>query len=70
MISSALVLQNITMEDKGVYSCRAEISPTKYKDATAKVIVYGEHNLRKKKDFRFIDFVPSPVLAVFLYVSF
>lgn len=35
------------MEDKGVYSCRAEIIPTKYKNATAKVIVYGELNLRK-----------------------
>lgn len=42
VISSALVLQNITMEDKGVYSCRAEIIPKKYKDATAKVMVY-EH---------------------------
>lgn len=49
VISSTLELRNITVEDKGVYTCRAEIIPTKYKHATAKVIVYGEHNLRKKK---------------------
>ncbi|XP_077387767.1 vascular endothelial growth factor receptor kdr-like isoform X2 [Festucalex cinctus] len=41
-MSKALVLYNITMEDKGLYRCKAEISPIKHKNATAKVIVY-EH---------------------------
>ncbi|XP_035505934.2 vascular endothelial growth factor receptor kdr-like [Scophthalmus maximus] len=42
VMSKALVLPNITMEDKGVYHCKAEIAPTKHKNATAKVLVY-EH---------------------------
>ncbi|KAM3612979.1 uncharacterized protein V6R79_018245 [Siganus canaliculatus] len=42
MMSKALVLPNITMEDKGVYRCKAEIEPTKHKNATAKVLVF-EH---------------------------
>ncbi|XP_019726842.1 vascular endothelial growth factor receptor kdr-like isoform X1 [Hippocampus comes] len=41
-MSKALVLPNISMEDKGLYRCKAEITPTKHKNATAKVIVY-EH---------------------------
>ncbi|XP_061541991.1 vascular endothelial growth factor receptor kdr-like isoform X1 [Phycodurus eques] len=41
-MSKALVLPNITMEDKGLYRCKAEISPTKHKNATVKVSVY-EH---------------------------
>ncbi|XP_051931066.1 vascular endothelial growth factor receptor kdr-like [Hippocampus zosterae] len=41
-MSMALVLPNISMEDKGLYRCKAEILPTKHKNATAKVIVY-EH---------------------------
>lgn len=45
VMSKALVLPNITMEDKGVYHCKAEIAPTKHKNATAKVLVYGEHVL-------------------------
>ncbi|XP_040903895.1 vascular endothelial growth factor receptor kdr-like [Toxotes jaculatrix] len=40
VMSKALVLPNITMEDKGVYSCKAEIEPTKHMTATAKVNVY------------------------------
>ncbi|XP_039975481.1 vascular endothelial growth factor receptor kdr-like [Xiphias gladius] len=42
VMSKALVLPNITIEDKGVYRCKAEIEPTKHKNATAKVHVY-EH---------------------------
>ncbi|KAI3351635.1 hypothetical protein L3Q82_020471, partial [Scortum barcoo] len=42
VMSKALVLPNITMEDKGVYRCRAEIEPTKHKNASAKVLVF-EH---------------------------
>ncbi|XP_077589202.1 vascular endothelial growth factor receptor kdr-like isoform X2 [Stigmatopora nigra] len=41
-MSKGLVLSKITMEDKGLYHCKAEISPTRHKNATAKVIVY-EH---------------------------
>uniref|UniRef100_A0A665XCL3 receptor protein-tyrosine kinase n=1 Tax=Echeneis naucrates TaxID=173247 RepID=A0A665XCL3_ECHNA len=42
VMSKALVLPNITLEDRGIYSCKAEIEPTRYKNTTAKVIVY-EH---------------------------
>ncbi|XP_035525018.1 vascular endothelial growth factor receptor kdr-like [Morone saxatilis] len=42
LMSKALVLPNITMEDKGVYRCKAEIEPTKHKNASAKVLVF-EH---------------------------
>lgn len=42
-MSKALVLPNITIEDKGVYRCRAEIEPTKHKNASAKVVVFGEY---------------------------
>ncbi|KAM6999689.1 vascular endothelial growth factor receptor kdr-like [Tautogolabrus adspersus] len=42
VMSKALFLPNITMEDKGVYRCRAELEPTIHKNASAKVIVY-EH---------------------------
>ncbi|XP_030594896.1 vascular endothelial growth factor receptor kdr-like [Archocentrus centrarchus] len=42
IMSSVLVLPNITMEDKGVYQCSADLDPKIYKNATAKVIVY-EH---------------------------
>ncbi|XP_044061818.1 vascular endothelial growth factor receptor kdr-like [Siniperca chuatsi] len=42
VMSNSLVLPNITMEDKGVYRCKAEIEPTKHKNASAKVLVY-EH---------------------------
>lgn len=44
-MSKALVLPNITMEDKGVYRCKAEIEPTKHKNASAKVLVFGEYGL-------------------------
>uniref|UniRef100_A0A8C4HPV6 receptor protein-tyrosine kinase n=1 Tax=Dicentrarchus labrax TaxID=13489 RepID=A0A8C4HPV6_DICLA len=37
---NALVLPNITMEDKGVYRCKAETEPTKHKNASAKVLVF------------------------------
>ncbi|XP_042348714.1 vascular endothelial growth factor receptor kdr-like isoform X2 [Plectropomus leopardus] len=40
MMSKALILPNITKEDKGVYRCRAELDPTKYKDVSVKVHVY------------------------------
>lgn len=35
------MLPNITMEDKGLYQCRAEVFHI-MKNATAKVVVYGE----------------------------
>lgn len=41
LMSKSLVLPNVTLEDKGVYHCRAEIEPTKYKDVSAKVVVLG-----------------------------
>lgn len=43
MMSKALVLPNITMEDRGVYRCKAEIEPTKHKNASAKVLVFGKY---------------------------
>ncbi|XP_022615628.1 vascular endothelial growth factor receptor kdr-like [Seriola dumerili] len=42
VMSKALVLSNITIEDKGLYHCKAEIEPTKHKNATIEVHVY-EH---------------------------
>ncbi|XP_028271700.1 vascular endothelial growth factor receptor kdr-like [Parambassis ranga] len=42
VMSNALVLPNITLDDKGVYRCKAELEPTKHKNVSAKVIVY-EH---------------------------
>ncbi|KAM9740982.1 vascular endothelial growth factor receptor kdr-like isoform 1-T1 [Menidia menidia] len=54
VMSNSLVLPNVTMEDKGVYRCVAELEPTKHKSATAKVIVY-EHpflNLQYKQNGR------------------
>ncbi|XP_020491449.2 vascular endothelial growth factor receptor kdr-like [Labrus bergylta] len=42
VMSKALFLPNITMDDKGVYRCRAELEPTIHRNASAKVIVY-EH---------------------------
>lgn len=50
VISSTLVLPNITMEDKGIYSCKAEISPTRHKNASAKVLVYGERLTSERKN--------------------
>lgn len=41
-MSSALELSNITMDNKGVYRCKAEIEPTKYVNATARIFIYGE----------------------------
>ncbi|XP_047440846.1 vascular endothelial growth factor receptor kdr-like [Mugil cephalus] len=41
-MSKILVLPNITMENKGEYHCKAEMSPIKHKNVTAKVLVY-EH---------------------------
>ncbi|XP_030001567.1 vascular endothelial growth factor receptor kdr-like isoform X1 [Sphaeramia orbicularis] len=52
VMSNALILPNVTTEDSGIYHCRAEIEPTKYKNATARVTVY-EHpflNLSYKND--------------------
>ncbi|XP_070692696.1 vascular endothelial growth factor receptor kdr-like isoform X2 [Pempheris klunzingeri] len=42
VMSKALVLPNITMEDKGMYHCRAEIEPTIHKNVSSKVLVF-EH---------------------------
>ncbi|XP_068445331.1 vascular endothelial growth factor receptor kdr-like isoform X2 [Clinocottus analis] len=42
VMSKALFLPNITMEDKGVYRCNAEIEPTKSKNIFARVLVF-EH---------------------------
>uniref|UniRef100_A0A3Q3JFP0 receptor protein-tyrosine kinase n=1 Tax=Monopterus albus TaxID=43700 RepID=A0A3Q3JFP0_MONAL len=42
VMSKALILPDISTEDKGLYHCKAWVEPTHYKDATAKVIVY-EH---------------------------
>lgn len=39
-MSKTLILPNITMEDKGVYRCRAELEPTNYKDVSKSVFVY------------------------------
>ncbi|XP_034545959.1 vascular endothelial growth factor receptor kdr-like isoform X2 [Notolabrus celidotus] len=41
-VSNTLVLENITMEDKGKYHCKAELQPPIQKTVLAKVIVY-EH---------------------------
>ncbi|XP_005467522.1 vascular endothelial growth factor receptor kdr-like [Oreochromis niloticus] len=42
VMSKTLVLPNITMEDKGIYHCKAELNPRVNDTATAKVVVY-EH---------------------------
>ncbi|KAM4732924.1 LOW QUALITY PROTEIN: vascular endothelial growth factor receptor kdr-like [Anableps anableps] len=42
VMSKTLVLPNITMEDRGVYHCKAAIETAIYENASAKVIVY-EH---------------------------
>lgn len=42
-MSKTLVLPNITMEDKGIYHCKAELNPRVNDTATAKVVVYGEN---------------------------
>ncbi|XP_035768665.1 vascular endothelial growth factor receptor kdr-like [Neolamprologus brichardi] len=42
IMSNTLVLPNITMEDKGIYHCKAELNPKVNDTATAKVVVY-EH---------------------------
>lgn len=41
-MSSTLELSNITMDNKGMYHCKAELEPTKYLNAAAKVLIYGE----------------------------
>lgn len=51
-MSKALVLPNITMENKGSYYCNAEIEPKKYKTVVANVMVH-EHpflNISYKQD--------------------
>ncbi|KAL6117421.1 flt1 [Pungitius sinensis] len=40
VMSKALILPNVSVEDKGVYRCRGELEPTNYKDVSAKVLVY------------------------------
>ncbi|XP_008302028.1 vascular endothelial growth factor receptor kdr-like isoform X2 [Stegastes partitus] len=42
VMSKTLVLPNITMEDRGVYRCKADLEPTKHKNASVKVTVF-EH---------------------------
>lgn len=49
VISKALVLPNISMEDKGTYHCKAETEPTTHINATVKVIVYGKYALNGYK---------------------
>lgn len=49
VMSKALILPNITMEDKGMYHCRAELEPTLYKDVFRRVSVYGECALDRLK---------------------
>ncbi|XP_012717253.3 vascular endothelial growth factor receptor kdr-like isoform X1 [Fundulus heteroclitus] len=54
VMSKSLVLPNITMEDKGVYRCKAMIEPTIHRNASVKVTVY-EHpflNLSYKQDHK------------------
>lgn len=41
-MSNTLVLPNVTMEDRGMYRCRAELEPQRYKNSTAKVVIFGE----------------------------
>ena len=52
VMSRSLSLPNITMEDKGVYRCRAELNPTIYMNVTAKVIVIGKYALNGFEDFQ------------------
>lgn len=47
LMSKSLVLPNVTLEDKGVYHCRAEIEPTKYEDVSAKVTVFGVYAFKE-----------------------
>ncbi|CAB1454018.1 unnamed protein product [Pleuronectes platessa] len=42
VMSSALVLPNITMEDKGLYRCKAELDSIKHKNTTARLLIF-EH---------------------------
>lgn len=42
-MSNTLVLPNITMEDRGLYRCKAELEEEKHNISTAKVLVFGEH---------------------------
>ncbi|XP_028315257.1 vascular endothelial growth factor receptor kdr-like isoform X3 [Gouania willdenowi] len=42
VMSETLILPNIGMEAKGMYRCKAELDPTKYKNASARVLVF-EH---------------------------
>ncbi|XP_072293233.1 vascular endothelial growth factor receptor kdr-like isoform X2 [Eucyclogobius newberryi] len=39
-MSNALYLPNVTMEDKGLYQCTADVDSTKYKTVAVTVIVY------------------------------
>ena len=48
-MSKILTLPNVTMEDKGLYHCRAELDPTIYKDVSRRVSVYGECALDRLK---------------------
>ncbi|KAM6923554.1 vascular endothelial growth factor receptor kdr-like [Xenentodon cancila] len=40
-MSQELVLPNVTMEDSGLYSCKAELEPTKQMNASADVTIYA-----------------------------
>lgn len=42
-MTSAIIIPNVTMEDKGTYRCRATVG-TSVMDATVKVAVYGEYD--------------------------
>lgn len=41
-MSNTLVLPNITMEDRGLYRCKAELLPQIHNNTTAKVSVFSE----------------------------
>lgn len=49
-MSNTLVLPNVTMEDRGLYRCRAELEPQNYKNSTAKVVVFGEFLPHKRRE--------------------
>ncbi|KAM9376655.1 vascular endothelial growth factor receptor kdr-like isoform 2-T2 [Pholidichthys leucotaenia] len=40
VMSSTLELCNVTTEDRGLYRCKAEVDPTKHRNASARVIVF------------------------------
>lgn len=43
VMNSTLTIPNVTVEDNGIYICRATINSEPKKDASVKVIVHGEY---------------------------